>query len=143
MSNINSFIISFKVKIFCLKWTDFFILVGLNCSVEDCEEKAACPPDSELKADGWGCVCVSERCPQTPACHFRSKRILKHAAVGVPGDCCDVYDCVFPSGKVTNAMLNQLSLIMDIHVVLISLRYCTAFRLSLEREWVLPLLQNR
>lgn len=71
--------------------------VGLNCSVEDCEEKAACPPDSELKADGWGCVCVPERCPQTPACHFRSKRILRHAAEGIPGDCCDVYDCVFPS----------------------------------------------
>ena len=71
------------------------VSVGVNCTVEDCDQKASCPPDSELK--DWGCVCAG-RCSPAPDCHYQSKKILKHAAAAVPGDCCDVYSCVFPTG---------------------------------------------
>lgn len=83
--------VSFQVY-FCL------FSVGLNCTIENCDETPICPPDSEL-VDGRTCACVPDRCLPVPDCQYKSKPVLKLEAAGIPGDCCDVYDCVFPTGN--------------------------------------------
>ncbi|GLG92639.1 Cysteine-rich motor neuron 1 protein [Gryllus bimaculatus] len=44
------------------------------------------------------CACAPGRCV-TPVCRNGSRRELKQRGSGVPGDCCDVYECVPPREK--------------------------------------------
>uniref|UniRef100_A0A0A9Z851 Cysteine-rich motor neuron 1 protein n=2 Tax=Lygus hesperus TaxID=30085 RepID=A0A0A9Z851_LYGHE len=86
-------------------WALLFILatssandtVGLNCSgTDDCGDEPPCPADSTLNAQTEKCVCSAEHC-SLPRCPVKSKRMLTHNATGVPGDCCDVYECISES----------------------------------------------
>ncbi|XP_014251759.1 cysteine-rich motor neuron 1 protein-like isoform X2 [Cimex lectularius] len=72
--------------------------VGLNCSAdEDCDDKSECPSDSILDLETKKCICAKEHCMPLMRCQYKTKLVLKHNATGVPGDCCDVYECVSPS----------------------------------------------
>nr|CAD7197555.1 unnamed protein product [Timema douglasi] len=57
-------------------------------------DEAPCPPDSVLN-DEEECVCARGRCLE-PVCRYGSKRVLQRTGSGVPGDCCDVFECVLP-----------------------------------------------
>nr|CAD7396451.1 unnamed protein product [Timema poppensis] len=60
-------------------------------------DEAPCPPDSVLN-DEEECVCATGRCLE-PVCRYGSKRVLQRTGSGVPGDCCDVFECVLPREK--------------------------------------------
>ncbi|KAL1124532.1 hypothetical protein AAG570_001158 [Ranatra chinensis] len=75
--------------------------VGLNCSDAECEdeERAPCPPDSVIRGredDSLDCVCSPSHCQPPPNCLYGSTVELRHRGTAVPGDCCDVYECILP-----------------------------------------------
>ncbi|EEB16886.1 hypothetical protein Phum_PHUM442980 [Pediculus humanus corporis] len=61
-----------------------------NCDDSDDDEK--CPPDSILDGDGT-CRCEFRHCFQ-PICRAPAQSVLRKKSNSVPGDCCDVYECV-------------------------------------------------
>lgn len=63
---------------------------------------AACPADSTLDPQG-GCVCNKDRCSPPPTCTSPATLVTRGAA-GVPGDCCDVVDCVMPTSRSAGKM---------------------------------------
>ncbi|XP_054283116.1 cysteine-rich motor neuron 1 protein-like isoform X2 [Macrosteles quadrilineatus] len=61
------------------------------------DNEVLCPPDSTL--DGQ-CICDSSRCPHPTVCD--APQVLERTvASGLPGDCCDKYECVSP--RATNS----------------------------------------
>jgi hypothetical protein len=64
-------------------------------------DEVPCPPDSVPKdpsVPGSPCECAPAACRQ-PVCRFGSTRELRRTGTKLPGDCCDVYECVQPKGK--------------------------------------------
>ncbi|XP_049857178.1 cysteine-rich motor neuron 1 protein-like [Schistocerca gregaria] len=70
-----------------------------GCSDGNCSE-IDCPADSILSTDEGNvtCLCDLENCTQ-PTCDGREAQLL-HKAAGLPGDCCDVFEC--PATESTN-----------------------------------------
>ncbi|XP_046675647.1 cysteine-rich motor neuron 1 protein-like isoform X1 [Homalodisca vitripennis] len=59
-----------------------------------------CPPDSTLDMPGaeGQCVCDPTKCSPPPSCELPAVLSTKPVS-GVPGDCCDIAECVVPSER--------------------------------------------
>lgn len=71
------------------------------CGVLLANDEAPCPPDSvpsDPSVPGSPCECAPAHCRQ-PVCRFGSTRELRRTGTKLPGDCCDVYECVQPKDK--------------------------------------------
>ncbi|XP_063236838.1 cysteine-rich motor neuron 1 protein-like isoform X2 [Bacillus rossius redtenbacheri] len=91
-------------------WLLVFLALASACSLRasdwsgDCDgpgpcptagpDEALCPPDSAPDSNGT-CACLEERCAR-PTCKYGARRELRRRGSGLPGDCCDVYECVSP-----------------------------------------------
>lgn len=71
------------------------------CGERLANDEAPCPPDSvpsDPSVPGSPCECAPARCRE-PVCRFGSTRELRRTGTNLPGDCCDVYECVLPKGN--------------------------------------------
>lgn len=73
-----------------------------NCSNGNCDDSddddSKCPADSSLDPSDETCVCKNTHCNR-PLCRPPSRIVLRRKGSNVPGDCCDVYQCVSQHGE--------------------------------------------